>query len=153
MNGNDIVAGFRTALSRFFDEASAFLASEGPGPKAGSVAALERSAYSRPESLHTVAGIGTLLMESVGEHVEGFVKTITEPVVPITAWTCVRSMMESASIAAWVLDPTIDVKTRVGRSFAHRYEGMEQELKLLKAMGSPAVDVTKMESHITPPRM
>ena len=148
MNGNDIVAAFRTSLARLFDEASAFGQSQGRVPKVGSIATSERTTYLRPESLHTVTAIATLLLESVGEHVTTFVKTITEPVNPLAAWTCVRSMLESASIAAWLLDPAIDAQTRVGRAFAHRFEGMEQQKKLLNAMGAPAKDVQQLEVQI-----
>jgi hypothetical protein len=38
-------------------------------PVIGSVAATERSPYNRKESLWTVSGIASLLIESVGEHV------------------------------------------------------------------------------------
>jgi len=148
MNGNDIVAAFRRSLERLFDEVSAFHTSQGGEPKPGSIAAQERASYSRPDAIQTVLGITNLLLESVGEHVTTFVKTITEPVNPLAAWTCVRSMLESSAIAAWLLDPAINAQTRVGRVFAHRYEGMEQQLKLMNAMGTPAADIQKFEAHI-----
>jgi hypothetical protein len=57
-------------------------------------------------------------------------------------------MLESASIAAWLCEPTIDAMTRVGRAFAHRYEGLEQEVRLAKALHRPAAEVSKLEDHI-----
>jgi hypothetical protein len=147
--GEELVALFRSALTRVFDEAAAFQSSQGGRPKPGSIAHTELSTYVRPESIRTVFGIAAPLLESVAEHMLLFVKTITEPVNPLGAWTCVRSMMESASIAAWLLDPTIDARTRVQRTFAHRYEGMDEELKLLRAMRAPATDIHRVEAAMS----
>lgn len=95
-----------------------------------------------------MSAIASFLIESVGEHVTAFLKTITEPVESIACWTCVRSMLESSSIAAWLFEPDIDAKTRVGRGFAHRFEGMVQQVKFLKAMKRPAAEVKALEDHI-----
>jgi hypothetical protein len=148
MTGNEYVELLRTSLTRFRDEAAEFVQSHGTDPAAGSIAATERSSFARPESLLSAAAIAAVLVESVSEHLTAFVKTITEPVEPIACWTCVRSMLESASIAAWLLEPGIGAQERVGRVFALRYEGMEQELKFLNAAGVPAADVKKLEDHI-----
>jgi hypothetical protein len=148
MTANEFVVALRNALTRIRDEVEQFLKSQGGDPAAGSIAAKERASYSRPESLHSATAIAVVLLESVSEHVTAFVKTITEPVEPIACWTCVRSMLESASIAAWLFDPGADAQTRVGRVFALRYEGMEQELKFMKAAGISAGDIKKLEDHI-----
>jgi hypothetical protein len=148
MNGNEYVALLRKTLTRFHDEAGRFMQSQDIDPLPGSVAANERATYPRAESLFTVSGIVGLLIEAVGEHFTAFIKTITEPVEPIACWTCVRSMLESASIAAWLFDPAIDAQTRVGRSFAHRYEGMVQQVKFSKSLNRPADEVKKLEDQI-----
>jgi hypothetical protein len=148
MTPNDVVAVFRNSLNQFHDEAAAFIRSQGTDPLAGSVAAQERATFPNPESLYTVAAIANILLESVGEHVTAFVKTMTEPVEPLACWTCVRSMLESSAIAAWLFEPGIDVKTRVGRAFAHRYEGLEQQVKFAKAIGLPDAAMDKQETHI-----
>lgn len=146
--GPEFVVVLRNALSRFHEEAGKFVQSQGVDPVAGSQAAIELDTYARSESLLTVSAIASLLIESVGEHVTAFVKTITEPVEPIACWTSVRSMLESAAIAAWLLDPRIDAQTRVGRAFAHRYEGLEQQVKFGKAISLSPAELQKLENHI-----
>lgn len=148
MTGNDIVDVFRKSLMRFHDEAADFIQSQGVDPHPGSIAAGERETFLNPESLYTVAAIATILLESVGEHVTAFVKTMTEPVEPIACWTCIRSMLESSAISAWLFEPGIDPKTRVGRAFAHRFEGLEQQIKFAKAINLPEAAVREQENHI-----
>lgn len=139
MGATETVIALRDSLARLHDEAMQFVHDQGVDPMDGSIAATERATFPRPESLYSAATIGTMLLESVGEHVTTFIKTVTEPIEPIACWTCVRSMLESASIAAWLLDPRIDAVERVGRTFSYRYEGQEQQAKFGRAMGhSPA---------------
>jgi hypothetical protein len=149
VTGNEFVGLLRISLTRFRDEAEEYVRIHGFDPASGSAAATDRTTYPRPDSPLTVAAIASVLIESVGEHVTAFTKTITEPVEPIACWTCVRSMLESAAIAAWLFEPGIDIQTRVGRSFAHRYEGLEQQLKLVRAIGRSVAEVQQVEGHIS----
>lgn len=148
MTGTEFVISLRGALTRLRDEFAAFMRSQGGEPAAGSQAAAERAAYPRPESLYTVSAIGAMLLESVAEHVTAFVKTITEPVEPIACWTCVRSMLESSAIAAWLFDPRIGAQERVGRAYAYRYEGLEQQVKFGRAANLPVGEVKKAEDLV-----
>lgn len=145
MSGTEFVLTLRTALARLHNEAAAFLQGQGGDPAAGSQAAAERATFPRPESLYTVAAVGTMLVESVGEHVSALVKLMTEPVEPIACWTCVRSMLESAAIAAWLFDPRIDAERRVGRAYGYRYEGLEEQAKFGRAVNLPPAEVAKAE--------
>ena len=72
------------------------------------------------------------LIELGGDHITAFVKTITEPMEAFACLTCIRSMLEPCALASWLLDPRIDGHTRVGRAFALRYAGLEQQLKLIR---------------------
>ena len=54
-------------------------------------------------------------------------------------------MLESSAIAAWLFDPRIDARTRVGRAYAYRYEGMEQQEKFGRAIGLPAPEMKKIK--------
>src|SRR5262249_32723059 len=146
--GNEFVEVLRNSLTRFRDEAERFVSDQGLEPVAGSAAAIERPTYARPQSPLTVAGIATLLIESVGEHVTAFVKTITEPVEPIACWTCVRSMLESASIAAWLFDPKIQAQKRAGRAYALRYEGPEEQVKVGRAANLQAGELKNLEDVV-----
>jgi len=133
--GPDYIANLREALSIFYADLGKFYKDQANAPGPTSQAANEQATFQRPESLVTAWSIATLLIESGGEHVTAFVKTITEPVEPIAAWTCVRSMLESCALASWLLDPGIDATARVGRVFALRFEGLEQQLKFGRVAG------------------
>ena len=125
----DYLATMRGAVSTFCTEIVNFIQTQGAEPAPASQAETEQAVFPRPESVVTARSFATSLVESGGEHTMAFVKTITEPVEPIACGTCVRSMLEPCSLAAWLLDPSIDARTRVGRAFALRYEGMKQQLK------------------------
>jgi hypothetical protein len=144
----EYLASMREGLTGFCDEASEFFQSQGMGPKPGSQAVTEQAACDRPESIVTAQSLGLTLLESSSEHVMQFVKTVTEPVQTIACWTCVRSMLESSALSAWLLDPGIDAKTRIGRTFALRYEGLEQQLKFGRFAKVDPAELKKEEDRI-----
>lgn len=104
------------------------------GPITGSPFARDRSDSRYRESLDSARSTAVMLIESGGEHMMAFVKTITEPVQPIACWTCIRSMLEPCARAAWLLDPAIGADLRVRRAFAIEFDGMAQDLKFARAM-------------------
>ena len=57
-------------------------------------------------------------------------------------------MLESCSLASWLLDPHINAHTRVGRVFAIRYRGMEQQLKYVRATGGRDEYLQRLEKRI-----
>jgi hypothetical protein len=134
-NGPEYVASLRECLSAFYEGASEYMKAQGLDPVLGSQAAKERGTFPRPDSLFSASALASFLIESSGEHVTAFVKTIVEPIESIACWTCVRSMLESSALAAWLLDPGLDTHVRVGRVYALRYEGMEQETKFGTSAG------------------
>jgi len=148
MTPNETFLMLRAGLSRLDHEVTTFLQRQGTEPEAGSQAASERTNYSRSDSLYTVAAIGTMLLESVGEHVTVLARAMTEPITPFACLTCVRSMLESASIAAWLFDPKVDAQKRVGRAFAHRYEGLEEQVKFGRAANIPPDELKKAEDRV-----
>ena len=123
----------REALSRFCEEIRRFHADFGNMPAPGSPAVHEQAASPRPQSLVTAWSQSAQLIELGSEHITAFVKTITEPVEAFACLTCIRSMLEPCALASWLLDPRIDAHTRVGRTFALRHEGLEQQLKFIRA--------------------
>ncbi len=123
-------------------------------PTIGSKAQLEEANCRFPDILHTSWTISTTLIENASEHITAFVKTITEPVECLASFTCIRSMLESCAIAAWLSDPAVDLMSRLSRAFALRYEGLEQQLKLVRCLGlsqaerdSVAKRIDAVENH------
>jgi hypothetical protein len=137
----------REALIAFYRELRRFIAEQGPGPKAGSKALQEQATSRDPESITTAIAVGGQLVELGSEHITAFLKSITEPVEPLACLTCVRSMLEPCALAAWLLDPTINAKERVGRTFGYRLDGFKQQRSTLGAAGAPASQLKEVEDR------
>ena len=144
----DYIAGMRETLSNFYGEAANYTKDQGLGPAPRSQAATEQATFPRSESLVTAQSLANQLIESGGEHLTAFVKTITEPTEPIACWTCVRSLLEPCALAAWLLEPGIDARTRVGRVFALRYEGLDQRVKFGWAVGRHKNELKELQDRI-----
>lgn len=146
--GPEYIGVIRDTLTMFHEEAGRFIQDHDSLPVAGSQALTEQSTYARPDSIVSACAIASQLIEYGGDHVTAFVKLITEPVEVIACWTCVRSMLEPCALASWVADPSIDAHTRVGRVFALRYEGMEQQLKFGRVAKKPESELKSLEDRI-----
>ena len=146
--GPDYLSVMREALSRFCDEIRSFHADYGQNPAPGSPAVHEQAISPHPQLLATAWCQSAQLIELGGEHITAFVKTITKPVEVLACLTCIRSMLEPCALASWLLDPRIDAHTRVGRVLALRYEGLEQQLKLIRADGESDNSLQEIRDHI-----
>ena len=128
-------ANLRAALAELRDKLALRVAPYGHTPVPGSIAELELQTFPRAESVHTAHSQAWMLLEVTADQLTAFLKTISEPLETIAPYTCIRSLLEAGALASWILDPTVDVRTRVSRSLALRYEGLVQQLKWAKAAG------------------
>lgn len=144
----DNVDSLRETLDEFFHGVAKFSIDQGALPATDSQFSSEQAEFPRPETIVTGPAIASQLIESSGEHISAFIKTITKPIEPIACWTCVRSILESSAIAAWLLDPSINAYTRVGRIFALRYEGLEQQRKFVRAIDPSGEAPEEMKERI-----
>ena len=77
-----------------------------------------------------------MLIEVAADQLMAFAKTLESPPQSIDPWTCTRAILESAALAGWLLDPSINARTRIERSLAFRYDGFSEEIKFLRAIGN-----------------
>ena len=131
----------RDALEAFHRESSSFTNRHGPHAASKSPFADDVIAFPRSESVHTVYGQSVTLIEITADHLTAFRKLISEPLETIAPWTCARIVLDAASLAAWIVQPGIDAKERVGRSLALRYEGLSEQVKWARAVGPKNPDV------------
>jgi hypothetical protein len=136
------------ALYDLHEKSGHFLNECGYKPSETSIAAIELNTFQEPEHIKTVYAQGDSLIEVAADHLVAFTRTITEPVQTMAPWTCVRAIIESGALASWLLDPGIDVRIRVQRSFAFRYEGLAQQVKFGRASGTDQ-DTTKAIERIS----
>jgi hypothetical protein len=125
------------ALEEALHETGRFLTSTGNEPTRGSIAAQELVNFPRREFVLTAYCQGDMLLEGASELVTCFIRTCAEPALPIASWSTVRAAIESCALASWLLSPGIDVRTRVKRSFAFRFEGLDQQARMARAMNRP----------------
>lgn len=109
----------------------------------GSMGFDEKKRAMRPESLKTAMSISLGLLGSGDEHMKSFIQT-----TGIVSFTCIRSMLEPCALAAWLLNPNIDERERVGRVFAYRYAGQDQRRKFYSS-ADMAQEEQDAENNIT----
>lgn len=124
-----------SGLKQLRYDISQFLQSAGYSPDANSQASKELADSPKPEFVHAVQCQGAFQNEIAADHLTAFLKTITNPVETIAPWACARSLLETSALASWMLDSTIGMRERVARGFAHRYEGLEQQVKFSESAG------------------
>ncbi len=135
------------AISNLHQEMARVLNALGHVILPGSQAEAELNDFQEPERVNDAYIQANLLFEGAADHLIAFTKTITEPATTLAPWTCVRAILESCALAAWLIDPAIDVNVRVQRSFAFRYEGLDQQVKCLRSFGK-AADADQMNDRI-----
>jgi hypothetical protein len=113
----------------------------------GSIAENELTNFAQPDKVKDAYIQGNFLIEGVADHLVAFTRTVTEPAGSISPWTCTRAALESAALASWLMQTGIDVNERVKRSFTFRYEGLRQQLKVVRA-ANQADKVTTVENRI-----
>ncbi|MBN1121819.1 MAG: hypothetical protein JXJ17_12125 [Anaerolineae bacterium] len=114
------------SLGAFFNENS-----NQPAPGCKSIT--ESQEFSDSELVDTAYAQAGTLIEVAADHLSALTRVLQEPVQTIAPYNCVRAVLETSAIAAWILDPSLDARSRVSRSFAFRYEGLEQQLKFVRA--------------------
>lgn len=124
------------AVEKLHDAVGQFSNECGLQPSPNSQAASELNTFQRPESLRTAYSQGNILIEVAADQLIAFTKTVTEPVQTVAPWSCLRAIVESCALATWLLDPNLDARTRVQRSFAFRYDGLIEEVKFARASGN-----------------
>jgi hypothetical protein len=125
-------------VQRAHDETAKFFNAQGLLPLTNSLADEELQSFIDPEKVKTAYSQGGLLIEAAADHLMAFSRVLKEPAQTIAPWTCVRAVIETSALSAWLFDPGIDVNERVQRSLVYRCEGLTQEVKFLKASGDQA---------------
>jgi len=135
------------AIRNLHQETARVLNALGHAIPPGSQAEAELNGFQEPERVKDAYIQANLLFEGAADHLIAFTKTVTEPAATIAPWTCVRALLESCALTAWLIDPAINVTVRVQRSFAFRYEGLDQQVKCLRSFGRTA-DADQMINRI-----
>ena len=98
------------------------------GWRANSQAAEESATFPDTEAVWTAYSQASLAITVAGDNTFAIERALTEPVMTVAPWVLARAVLESASVAAWLLDPKIDASTRVSRSMSLRLKHLRDEL-------------------------
>lgn len=127
------------AVRSLHNETSRVLNALGREPMPGSQAEAELGSFQESEYVRDVYVQANILIECAADHLMAFTKTVTPPAATIAPWTSIRAVLESGALAAWLIDPSINVTERVQRSLAFRYDGMGQQVKYARLVGWTSV--------------
>lgn len=141
------VLTYINVVNEFMDQTSVLWDQYKHQPIPNSQAAKELSEFQRTESIGTAFSQGTVLIEAAADFVFAVTRTLTEPAQTIAPWACTRGVLETSALSMWFLDTKITPDERVKRSFAFRYEGLEQQRKLAKSTNGQ-IDPQKIVSRI-----
>ena len=122
------ITSLRGAITLLCDGTADLYARHGGQVAPDSPAEKEIRESLKPEMINYACSSAQLLNDYSHEHLVALVKLLTDPIEPLAACTCVRSMLESCALSAWMMDPSIDHKERTGRVFAYRFEAFKQQL-------------------------
>ena len=123
------------ALDQFASQCSTLLGQVSSAQNPACPASRDLSTYADPELVQIAFGQGVLLASVASDQIKALVKSLTEPVLTIAPWSIARNVLESSSIASWIMDPDIDAHERVSRSTAFRFAGLKQQVKFVRATG------------------
>ena len=141
------VESVRSAIRMLLERSKVFLHECPTEPIEGSIVARELASVQR-ESIVTALTFGDLAAEFAVDHLSSYVKIISEPIETLACFTCIRSMLETTAIGAWILDPTITSFGRIARVFAMRFDAMDQELKFGRCAGVATQDIQRLEARL-----
>jgi hypothetical protein len=147
MNSTSAETALKTlaALEHLSDSVTNLLQSRECSPAAESQGDLERRNYTTPELVSHAHSCGFMSLESADDHLVAYLRAYQSPATTLAPWTCLRGLLEVVAVAVWLLDPSIDAETRVKRHFAFRYEGFDQQRKMLQEVGN---SLTSLEARI-----
>ena len=98
------------------------------GWRADSQAAVESATFPDTEAVWTAYSQASLAITVAGDNTFAIERALKEPVMTVAPWVLARAVLESASVAAWLLDPKIDARTRVSRSMSLRLKHLRDQL-------------------------
>ncbi|NSW52510.1 MAG: hypothetical protein HPY85_08420 [Anaerolineae bacterium] len=136
-----------SVVSNFITQFSQIYNSYQNEPVANSIAMYERENYPNRTLVEDAQFRGILSIEVVSDLLMAWYKTITEPITTISICIIIRSFIENCSIALWLLDPEVDVRTRVSRYLAFRFQGLDQQKRYASALGMQA-ELEKVNQRI-----
>lgn len=146
---NSQVERVRLAIGLLLSRTEAFLRECPAEHVQGSIVAKEMATSRRSTSIATALSLGNLALELAADHLSAFAKIISLPTIETFAcFSCIRSMLETAAVAAWVLDPAITSNDRIARVFSVRFDAIDQQIRFAKSIKSDERVIQELMSRL-----
>lgn len=100
-------------------------------PTPGSQAIQEKTNLADPDLISDVLAWASICFESAGDHLMGFRDSFVTSIKSLSPFTCIRSLMESCSLAFWLLDTSISTQERISRVFSIRLKEIQEQIKFM----------------------
>ena len=124
---SDLLNPARKVLNQFPGQIAAFHRHD-EEPRAGSPASREREQCPALAILDAAYAQGRqLVFLASTDHLDGLIRSLTDPMLSCTPYTCARGVLEACSTAIWLLDSQIGYKTRIERSLNLRLEAVRSQ--------------------------
>lgn len=121
---SDYLNTARVVLNQFPGQIAAFHRHD-EEPRAGSPASREREQCPDLELLDSAYAQGRqLVFLASTDHLDGLIRSLTDPMLSCTPYTCARGVLEACSTAIWLMDDRITDKERIERSLNLRLDGV-----------------------------
>ena len=118
-------------------------------PESGSPASQELDACPAPEQVETAYSFAIQRLLFVFDHMGALQRALVEPWLTYSPWTCARGALESCSVADWLLDPAIDYRDRVSRSFNLRLQNLRSQIVFFRSEPEPPGEaIPKLEGRV-----
>lgn len=101
----------------------------GPEPTIGSPADVAQRSFTRKKSVRTADAQTSIYLEAAADNLKAFDRLITIGEFAIAPWVSARASLEACALVNWLLDSELDIKERVGRSLALRYDTLRSQEK------------------------
>ena len=98
-------------------------------PATGSIAARELAALSDPTPLKTAFSQGVQRLVAAGDHCFALERVLRPSAQSHAPWSIARGVLEASSVAKWLLDPSLDIDTRLSRSMSLRLSSLREQKK------------------------
>lgn len=99
-------------------------------PSDNSIAAKDMQIFPKKDSVQNVYKVSFLKMDCAADYLMLIIEGFTPPSETISPWVCVRGILELCAQVSWLLNPNIDIQTRINRFFAVRYDELKQQQKI-----------------------
>jgi len=97
-----------------------------------------------PRTLYSQAGIALVV---AGDNMFALDRVLTEPVMSFAPWVLGRTILEAASLAMWLLDPTVDLETRMSRSMSLRLSHLRDQATYARTAPRRQVEAEDQLTH------